>query len=121
MRKIKNQHLAEDDQYRIMKLVGKIAGIAISILFAGAIACYVFQVKLIFQADALDQEYHFSFDQSYEEYFIPTPDNQKIMPCGLSHRSKQKDSSFIFMAMPIIFSAGEDMRLTSHSLAMKCS
>ena len=78
MRKIKNQHLAEDDQYRFMKLVGKIAGMVIFILFVGAIACYVFQDKLIFQADQLDQEYHFSFDQSYEEYFIPTPDNQKI-------------------------------------------
>jgi len=65
-------------RYSIMKLVGKIAGIAISILLAGAIACYVFQDKLIFQADALDPEYRFSFDQPYEEYFISTPDNQKI-------------------------------------------
>lgn len=50
----------------------------ISILFVSAIACYVFQDKLIFQADELDQEYRFTFDQPYEEYFISTPDNKKI-------------------------------------------
>ncbi len=61
-----------------MKIIVKIALIVISILFASAIACYVFQDKLIFQADALDQDYHFSFDQPYEEYFISTADNQKI-------------------------------------------
>jgi alpha-beta hydrolase superfamily lysophospholipase len=58
-----------------MKLTAKVALTVIFILFASAIACYVFQDKLIFQADALDQEYHFSFDQPYQEYFIPTPDS----------------------------------------------
>jgi uncharacterized protein len=61
-----------------MKIIVKIALTVIAILLASAIACYVFQDKLIFQADQLDQDYHFSFDQPYEEYFIATPDHQKI-------------------------------------------
>jgi len=67
-----------NDTARDMKLIVKVALTVISILLASTIACYVFQDKLIFQADALDQEYHFSFDQSYEEYFISTPDNQEL-------------------------------------------
>lgn len=61
-----------------MKLIIRVTLTVISILFASAIACYVFQDNLIFQADELDQEYRFSFDQPYEEYFISTPDHQKI-------------------------------------------
>ena len=73
-----------------MKLVGKIAGIAISILFASSIACYVFQDKLIFQADVLDQDYQFDFSQSYEEYFISTPDHHTINAVWFKPSQKAK-------------------------------
>jgi uncharacterized protein len=61
-----------------MRTLVKVALTVISILSASAIGCYVFQDKLIFQAEPLDQDYRFSFDQPYEEYFISTPDKNKI-------------------------------------------
>jgi len=61
-----------------MKVVLKVTFVVISIALAGAIGCYVFQDKLIFQADVLDQDYRFSFDQSYEEFFIATPDQHQL-------------------------------------------
>ena len=70
--------MRNNDRAGRMKLIVKVALAVVSMLFACAIACYVFQDKLIFQADALDLGYHFSFDQPYEEYFISTPDNQTI-------------------------------------------
>jgi pimeloyl-ACP methyl ester carboxylesterase len=62
----------------IMKLAVKIAGIVSLFLLASAIISYVFQDKLIFQADTLQPDYRFSFNQPYEEYFITTPDSQVI-------------------------------------------
>lgn len=56
----------------------KISLLVISVLFASAIACYVFQDKLIFQAQTLSRDYHFSFTHPYEEHFISTPDNHEI-------------------------------------------
>jgi len=82
--------LRQNDQAGRMKLLIKVALTVISILFASAIACYVFQDELIFQADALDQDYHFSFDQPYEEYFISTPDNQTINALWFKPSQKAK-------------------------------
>lgn len=56
----------------------KITLLVISLLFASAIGCYVFQDKLIFQAQTLSRDYQFSFTQPYEEHFISTPDNYEI-------------------------------------------
>lgn len=61
-----------------MRRIMKIVLVLISILLASAIASYVFQDKLIYLADTLPHDYPFSFDQPYEEYFIPTPDNHQI-------------------------------------------
>ncbi len=61
-----------------MKVVLKVILTVISLVFVGTIGCYVFQDKLIFQADALDQDYQFSFAQPYEEFFIATPDHHQI-------------------------------------------
>lgn len=67
-----------NEHTRGMKSNKKAALIVIFILFASALASYVFQNKLIFQAEKLPPEYHFVFNQPYEEYFITTPDNDTI-------------------------------------------
>jgi alpha-beta hydrolase superfamily lysophospholipase len=61
-----------------MKLLRKVALVVIFFLFASAIASYVFQNKLIFQADPLNKDYRFSFTLPYEEHFISTPDHHEI-------------------------------------------
>ncbi len=61
-----------------MKGIKKAILIVILILFFTGIAAYVFQNKLIFQADKLPHDYHFVFDQPYDEYFITTPDSNTI-------------------------------------------
>jgi alpha-beta hydrolase superfamily lysophospholipase len=58
-----------------MKWIKNVALIVIFILFATAMASYVFQNNLIFQSEKLPPEHHFVFNQPYEEYFITTPDN----------------------------------------------
>lgn len=58
-----------------MKGIKKATLAVIFILIATAIFVYIFQNKLIFQADKLPHNHHFVFNQSYEEHFIPTPDS----------------------------------------------
>lgn len=61
-----------------MKWIKKATLAVVFILFAGFIVSYFFQNKLIFQADKLPDDYHFVFNQPYEEYFITTPDSNRI-------------------------------------------
>jgi alpha-beta hydrolase superfamily lysophospholipase len=61
-----------------MKWIRNAVLIVIFILCASAIAFYVFQNKLIFQAEKLPADYHFVFNQPFEEYRIPTPDGNTI-------------------------------------------
>lgn len=70
--------MRKNESNQTMKLVGKIAGIVFLLLFVSAIVSYIFQDKLIFQADPLSKNYAFSFDQPFEEYFITTPDHKEI-------------------------------------------
>jgi hypothetical protein len=61
-----------------MKWIKKAALVVVSILCLGFILSYLFQDKLIFQADKLPDDHPFVFNQPFEEYFITTPDNQRI-------------------------------------------
>lgn len=70
--------MQKDEQIRSMKWIKKAALIVIFILFATALASYIFQNKLIFQSEKLPPGHHFVFNQPYEEYFITTPDNNTI-------------------------------------------
>jgi len=52
--------------------------IIVFIFITLVIFCYLFQDKLIFQADQLPRDYHFDLNQPYEEHFIPAPDNTTL-------------------------------------------
>jgi len=82
--------LQKNDTASNMKLIIKSVVIVVIILFASAIACYIFQDKLIFQADTLPRDYQFSFNQPYEEHFISTPDNKEINALWFKPSQKAK-------------------------------
>jgi uncharacterized protein len=63
---------------RSIKLITKTLIIGLIVLVTIALAVYLFQDKLIFQAVTLERNYQFSFSQPYEEHFIPTTDGHEI-------------------------------------------
>ncbi len=79
-----------NDTSEKMKFIEKAALIVIFILFATAMAGYVFQDKLIFQANSLSQDCRFSFNQPYEEYFISTQDGCQLNALWFKPQHKAK-------------------------------
>lgn len=61
-----------------MKRISKIiVFLAATLILVEAVA-YFFQHRLIFQSTKLKEEYAFKFDKPFQEYFIDTPDNEKL-------------------------------------------
>ena len=44
----------------------------------GVIGVFIFQDKIIFQADQLDQDYIFKFNHPYKEYFVTANDGEQL-------------------------------------------
>ena len=61
-----------------MKWVKKVLAVIIFMVVAGTVVSYVFQNKLIFQGKKLSSDFHFSFQQPFQEAFIPTADGQVL-------------------------------------------
>ena len=49
-----------------------------AIIVVGIIGVFIFQNKIIFQADQLDQDYIFKFNHPYKEYFIRANDGEQL-------------------------------------------
>jgi len=57
----------------MMRLATRAGIVILSLLIIAAIASYMFQDRLIFQSIKLDSGHRFTFDQPFEEFFIPAP------------------------------------------------
>jgi pimeloyl-ACP methyl ester carboxylesterase len=56
----------------------KVLGIALLVYLCLSVGAYVFQYKIIFQSKSLPKEFVFSFDQKFQEYFIPAEDGKRL-------------------------------------------
>lgn len=61
-----------------IKFVGKVVGIVALLYGFVWVGFYVNQDKFIFQSETLPQDYKFTFDKKFTEYFIPTEDGHQL-------------------------------------------
>jgi len=61
-----------------IKFVGKVVGIVALLYGFLWVGFYVNQDKFIFQSESLPQDYRFTFDKKFTEYFIPTEDGHQL-------------------------------------------
>jgi pimeloyl-ACP methyl ester carboxylesterase len=76
-----------------IKIIGKIFGILLLAYGIVATGFYFFQDSFIFQSKSLPKDYVFTFDQKFEEHFIPTEDGEKLN--ALLFRSQQPAKGLI--------------------------
>lgn len=61
-----------------IKITAKILGIVLLLYLVVAGLFYFFQDSFIFQSERLPKDYVFTFDQKFEEHFIPTEDGEML-------------------------------------------
>ena len=61
-----------------MRSAKQIGLFSLALVFILVMSLYFFQDKLIFQPVKLERDYHFAFDQPFEEHFIATADGEEI-------------------------------------------
>lgn len=64
--------------HKKIKIAGKILGIALLLYAVVAALFFLFQDNFVFQSERLSADHTFTFDQKFEEYFIPTGDGEKL-------------------------------------------
>jgi len=73
-----NLLLGNDPVVKNVRLFSKILGIGFGIYLFLSLSFYFFHEKLVFRPDRLKRDYAFSFDQSFEEFFIPMKDGVEV-------------------------------------------